>query len=120
MEESVKKILKRLSNDLSQINIDNFLSQIQNASSVTECLDISLKFCEVINNAKNNAYSDLNEELDLLKRSIGDLESSSNTVNNELLIVFSNLKNIISQNKNKIKSINTNINEIYSNLNLIN
>ena len=46
MEESIKKILKRLSNDLSQININTFLTQIQNSTLVTECIDISLKLCE--------------------------------------------------------------------------
>ena len=120
MEESKKKILKRLSNDLSQINIDNFLSQIQNATLLTECIDISLKFCEIINNAKNSAYLGLNEELELLKKNIDDFEASNNIVNNELLVLFSNLKNIIAQNKTKIKSINSNINDIFTNLNLIN
>ena len=43
MEESTKTILKRLSNELSQINIDTFLKQIQNSTQVTECYDISLK-----------------------------------------------------------------------------
>lgn len=49
MEESLKNILKRLSNDLSQINIDDFLFQIKNATLVTEYVDISSKFCELIN-----------------------------------------------------------------------
>ena len=120
MEESKQKILKRLSNDLSKINIDNFLSQIQKATLVTECIDISIKFCEIINNAKNSASSGLNEELELLIKNIDDFEASNNIANNELLVLFSNLKNIISQNKTKIKSINSNINDIYTNLNLIN
>ena len=120
MEESIKKILKRLSNDLSQININTFLTQIQNSTLVTECIDISLKFCETINNIKNTAYSGLSEELDLLKKNISEYEITNNIINNEIQILFNNLKNIITQNKTKIKSINTNISDIYTNLNLIN
>ena len=120
MEESIKTILKRISNDLSKINIDTFLTQIQNSSLISECLDISLKFCETINNTKNIIYSGLSEELDLLKKNIGEYEVSNNILNNEISVLFNNLKNIISQNKTKIKNINTNINDIYSNLNLIN
>ena len=120
MEESIKTILKRISNDLSKINIDTFLTQIQNSSLISECLDISLKFCETINNTKNIIYSGLSEELDLLKKNIGEYEVSNNILNNEISVLFNNLKNIISQNKTKIKNINKNINDIYSNLNLIN
>ena len=120
MEDSIKNILKRLSNDLSQINIDSFINQIQNTTLVTECIDISLKFCELINNTKNNVYLGLSEELNILKKNIGEFEVSNNILNNELLVVFSNLKNIIAQNKTKIKNISSNVNDIYSNLNLIN
>lgn len=120
MEESTKAILKRLSDDLSQINIDNFLTQIQNASLVTECLDISLKFCELINNTKSKAYLGLSEELESLKKNSGDYEVLNNILINEIQVLFNNLKSIISQNKTKIKNINSNINDIYTNLNLIN
>ena len=120
MEESTKIVLKRLSNDLSQINIDTFLKQIQNSTQVTECYDISLKFCEIINNTKNKAYFGLSEELESLKKNFGDYEVSNNILNNEISVLFNNLKNIVTQNKIKIKNINTNINDIYTNLNLIN
>ena len=95
MEESIKTILKRLSNDLSQINIDTFLKQIQNSTQVTECYDISLKFCELINTTKNKAYFGLSEELDLLKKNFVDYDITNNIINNEISVLFNNLFDFI-------------------------
>ena len=58
--------------------------------------------------------------MDLIKKNINDYEISNNILNNEISVLFNNLKNIVAQNKAKIKNINTNINDIYINLNLIN
>jgi hypothetical protein len=120
MEDSMNKILKFISSELSKINTYNFLNQIQCSEQVTECLDISKNFCELINNTKNNIYSGVSNEFDSLKKNIGEFEESNNILNNEIFVMISNLKNIIAQNKTKIKSLSSNINDIYTNLNLIN
>ena len=73
-----------------------------------------------VNNAKNNAYMGLSEKLNIIKKNIDDFEVSNKILNNEILVIFSNLKNIITKNKTKIKNINSNINDIYTNINLIN
>ena len=116
----MNKILKFISSELSKINTYNFLNQIQCSEQVTECLDISKNFCELINNTKNNIYSGVSNEFDSLKKNIGEFEESNNILNNEIFVMISNLKNIIAQNKTKIKSLSSNINDIYTNLNLIN
>lgn len=116
----MNKILKFISSELSKINTYNFLNQIQCSEQVTECLDISKNFCELINNTKNNIYSGVSNEFDSLKKNIGEFEESNNILNNEIFVMISNLKNIIAQNKTKIKSLSSNINDIFTNLNLIN
>ena len=116
----MNKILKFISSELSKINTYNFLNQIQCSEQVTECLDISKNFCELINNTKNNIYSGVSNEFDSLKKNIGEFEESNNILNNEIFVMIRNLKNIIAQNKTKIKSLSSNINYIYTNLNLIN
>ena len=116
----MNKILKFISSELSKINTKNFLNQIQKSELVKEIIDISNKFCDLINNTKNSIYSGVSDELDLLKNNIGEFEVPNNTLNNEILFMISNLKNIIAQNKTKIKSLSSNINDIYTNINLVN
>ena len=116
----MNKILKHISNEFSKINIKNFLNQIQHSEQVTHCLDISIKFCELINDIENNINSAVSDEFESLKKNIGEFEVPNNILNNEILFMISNLKNIIAQNKTKIKNLSSNINDIYTNLNLIN
>ena len=119
-DSKIQKIKNNIYNNLSQINIDAYITNIKHSSSVNECIEFTKDFTQTIIKIKDNISLYLSEELDVLKKILEENEISNNILNNEFWILFNNTKNIISQNKIKIKSISININDIYSNLNLIN
>ena len=121
MDDSIiNKIKSNISNDLSKINSNIFLSKIKNSLSVNECISISNEFIESFKEIKSNILLYISNELNNIKHSLEEKDVSNNILKNEILILYNNIKNIITQNKSKIKNINSNINDIYSNINLIN
>ena len=123
MEEEKNKILKQLSSDLSKINMDSYLFEMKNSSGTTECIDISLKFCEIINSVKAETYSNLKDALEsFIKNKVG-FDRICQSLKNDISSLNSNIKTIktiITQSKTKIKSLSTNLNDLNSNLNLLN
>ena len=122
MEEEKNKILNQLSTDLSKINNDSFYREMKNCTKPTECVDVSLKFCELINTVKTEAYKNLNESLEsFIKNKVG-LDRSFQSLKNDISTLNSNIKTIktlISQSKTKIKILSTNLNDLNSNINLL-
>ena len=94
MEEEKNKILNQLSTDLSKINNDSFYREMKNCTKPTECVDVSLKFCELINTVKTEAYKNLNESLEsFIKNKVG-LDRSFQSLKNDISTLNSNIKTI--------------------------
>ena len=119
-DSDIERIKNSISNDLSNINTDEFLSKLKNSPSVLECISISNEFIETFNEIKSKLISNISDELNQIKHVLEEKEISNNILQNEILISYSNIKNIINQNKLKIKNISSNINDIYTSVNLIN
>jgi S-adenosylmethionine:tRNA-ribosyltransferase-isomerase (queuine synthetase) len=56
MEENCKNIIKQISNDFEKINVEAFLSKIQEAKEANEYYEISKEFCDIINDTKKIHY----------------------------------------------------------------
>ena len=54
MEENCKKIIKKISNDLDKINVEDFLNKVQSAKEQKEYYEISKEFCETISDSKQS------------------------------------------------------------------
>ena len=119
-DSDIERIKNSITNDLSNINTDEFLSKLKNSPSVLECISISNEFIETFNEIKSKLISNISDELNQIKHVLEEKEISNNILQNEILISYSNIKNIINQNKLKIKNISSNINDIYTSVNLIN
>ena len=106
MDDSIiEKIKNNISNNLTKINTNTFITKIKNSSSVADCISISNEFFESFKEAKLNIISLISAELYNIKQKLEEKEISNNVFRNELLIIFNNIKNIINQNKSKIKNI---------------
>ena len=119
MEENCKKIIKKISNDLDKINVDNFLNKLQSAKEQNEYYDISKEFCNTINDSKQSILLNISEELESLVKAKTEINSNIKVINNDLNQLVNNLKATISQIKLKLKNLTSNTNDLNSNLNLI-
>ena len=119
MEENCKKIIKKISNDLDKINVDNFLSKLQSAKEQDEYYEISKEFCNTINDSKKSILLNISEELESLVKAKTEINSNIKVINNDLNQLVNNLKATMSQTKLKLKNLTSNTNDLNSNLNLI-
>ena len=119
-DSNIDKIKNNISNNFSKLNANNFILKVKNSLSITECVTISDEFIESIKEIKSNIISFISDELNIIKQTLEEKEVSNNIFHNEILVLFNNIKNIITQNKLKIKNISSNINDIYTGMNLIN
>ena len=119
-DSNIDKIKNNISDKFSKINTNTFISKLKNSSSISECLSISNEYIESYNEIKSDIIKFISDELYNLKQSFEEKEVSNNIFHNEILVLFNNIKKIISQNKLKIKNITSNINDIYTGINLIN
>ena len=119
-DSNIDRIKNNISNNFSKIDTNTFISKLKNSSSVSECISLSNEFIESYNEIKSDIITFISDELNNLKQSFEEKEVSNNIFHNEILVLFNNVKNIISQNKLKIKNISSNINDIYTGINLIN
>ena len=119
MEENCKKIIKKISNDLDKINVEDFLNKVQSAKEQKEYYEISKEFCETISDSKQSILLNISEELESLVKAKTDINSNIKVINNDLNQLINNLKGIISQSKLKLKNLTSNANDLNSNLNLI-
>ena len=119
-DSDIERIKNNISNDLSNINTNEFISKLKNSSSVLDCISISNEFIETFNEMKSKLILNISNELNQIKNAFEEKEISNNILQNEMLISYSNIKNIINQNKLKTKNISSNINDIFTSVNLIN
>ena len=119
-DTDIERIKNNISNDLSNINTNEFISKLKNSSSVLDCISISNEFIETFNEMKSKLILNISNELNQIKNAFEEKEISNNILQNEMLISYSNIKNIINQNKLKTKNISSNINDIFTSVNLIN
>ena len=119
MEENCKKIIKKISNYLDKINVENFLNKIQSAKEAKDYYEISKEFCDIITDSKKEILSHISDELESLLKTKTEMNSNIKAINNDLNQLMNSLKGIIAQSKFKIKNLTTNTNDLNSNLNLI-
>ena len=119
MEEDCKKIIKKISNNLDKINVDNFLTKIQAAKDISEYYEISKEFCNIIIESKKEILLYISEDLESLIKIKSQINANIKSINNDLNQLVNNLKGIIAQSKFKIKNLNSNTNDLNSNLKLI-
>ena len=122
MEEKANGIINKLNNALSQINPGEFMNKIKSAKEISEFIEISKKFCEIIINIKGEILIDLSEQIHSLvskkDKPILDNNESFDSVN---LSVNNNkdIKNILTQFKFKLSNISSNFSLLNSSLNII-
>ena len=119
MEENCKNIIKQISNDFEKINVEAFLSKIQEAKEANEYYEISKEFCDVINDTKKDTLSYISQELESLIKVKSEINSNVKTINNDINQFINGIKGIINQSKFKLKNLTSNTNDLNSNLNLI-
>ena len=115
-DSDIERIKNNISNDLLNINTNEFISKLKNSSSVLDCISISNEFIETFNEMKSKLILNISNELNQIKNAFEEKEISNNIFQNEMLISYSNIKNIINQNKLKTKNISSNINDIFHHL----
>ena len=122
MEEKANGIINKLNNALSQINPGEFMNKIKSAKEISEFIEISKKFCEIIINIKGEILIDLSEQIHSLvskkDKPILDNNESFDSVN---LSINNNkdIKNILTQFKFKLSNISSNFSLLNSSLNII-
>ena len=119
MEENCKNIIKQISNDFEKINVEAFLSKIQEAKEANEYYEISKEFCDIINDTKKDTLSYISQELESLIKVKSEINSNVKTINNDINQFINGIKGIINQSKFKLKNLTSNTNDLNSNLNLI-
>ena len=119
MEENCKNIIKQISNEFEKINVEAFLSKIQEAKETSEYYEISKEFCDIINDTKKNTLSYISQELESITKVKSEINSNVKTINNDLNQFINSIKGIINQSKLKLKNLTSNTNDLNSNLNLI-
>ena len=119
MEENCKKIIKKISNSLDKINVDNFLNKVQLVKEANEYYEVSKEFCNIIIDSKKEILLHISEEPESLLKAKTEINSNIKVINNDLNQLINNLKGIITQSKFKLKNLTTNTNDLNSNLNLI-